>query len=96
MQKCSNITEPLAIVWTQMDPIKDFILVVRMVATLGGPLIVLNNPELLCFSVSISFHDHLDFSVLILTKHSGCITATHDNNWTATSGNHQNSGSLST
>ena len=79
-----------------MDPIKDIILVARMVVSLGGPFIVLHNPELLSFSVSISFQDQPDSSVLILIKHAGYIIATHDNNWTATSWNHQNSGISST
>ena len=51
-KKSSNISEPLAIVWTQVDPIKDIALVARMIAMLGGHLIVLINPELFSSVVS--------------------------------------------
>ena len=51
-KKCSNISEPLAIVWTQVDPIKDIALVARMIVMLGGPLIVLSNPGLFSSGVS--------------------------------------------
>ena len=43
--QASNVTTPLAIVWTQMDPIKDILLVRRMVILLGGLLVVIHNPK---------------------------------------------------
>ena len=45
---------PLLIVWTQMDPIKDLILATRMSIILGGPLIIITNPQL--FSSCVSNH----------------------------------------
>ena len=48
----SNLIEPLGIVWTQLDPIKDLILVRRMVIILGGFAIVFTTPNLFSSVVS--------------------------------------------
>ena len=58
-EKSSNISEPLAIVWTQVDPTKDIVLVAKMIAMLGGPFIVLKNPELFSSVVSQYCQIHL-------------------------------------
>ena len=47
-----NITEPLCIVWKQMDPMKDIIMLSRMVVLLGGLKIVFTNPQLFSSCVS--------------------------------------------
>ena len=48
----SNIIEPLLIVMTQLDPIKDVVLVRRMIILLGGPMIILTYPDLFSSCVS--------------------------------------------
>ena len=47
-----NVMNPLLIVWTQIDPMKDLILVTRMMIILGGPRIVFTHPNIFSSCVS--------------------------------------------
>ena len=47
-----NVSEPLRIVNKILDPIKDLILLSRMMVILGGPWVVYSHPELFSSCVS--------------------------------------------
>ena len=87
----SNIFEPILIVFTQMDLMKDLILVTRIIITLGGLWVVFANPRLFSSCVSSFIISLFHVQLLHVTSSLGCSTIIVVNIWTTVSGNIKNS-----
>ena len=79
--------DPLSIILTQMDFLKDMILVVRLITLLGG-IVVFTNPQL--FSSNVSFLNYCTYSLLFHhTNFSGHISTSCNNICSTILGNNQ-------